>query len=83
MNELMTDVQIIIFSFLQPENIIKLYYTSHYYKNIILQLSNHIGFVVSCHKIISEKDRIWFQNHSISIELIKEYVETTIEKNGY
>jgi len=63
------DVQIKIFSFLQPEDIIACY------NCFLKKLCNHIGFVVYCKEIINEKLMTWFQEKKIKLHLLQEYLE--------
>jgi hypothetical protein len=66
------DVQIKIFSFLQPEDI----FTSYDCFQIIFNhLSTHDGFFVECTTIISNALIAWFQQKKIKLHLNEGYVK--------
>lgn len=67
------DVQILIFSYLEPEDIIASY------ELIPKQLISHIGFEVYCKKIVSEETISWFEQKKIKIHLL---IEKNIRNNG-
>ena len=67
MEYLNDNVQIKIFSFLQPEDIIVCY--DCLLKNII----SHIGFNVHCNSIVSNEIVTWFQKRKIKLHLMQEY----------
>lgn len=75
MNTLNHDVQILLLSYLQPEDIIVFYET---YPLIIEELKSHIGFVVKCLSNVSEEIIQWFQQHTIRLELLQSYIQTDI-----
>jgi hypothetical protein len=68
MDRLMDDVQLIIVSFLKPDEIIQFYNAD---KTVIDALSKHIAFIVQCTEIISDKTVKWFQEHKINLQLLK------------
>ena len=61
------DVQIKIFSFLQPDDIFTCY------DCFLKKLSSHIGFVVNCTSIISDDLVAWFQEKQIKFKLLQIY----------
>lgn len=68
MDRLMDDVQLIIISFLKPDEIIQFYNAD---KTVIDALSKHIAFIVQCTEIVSNKTVKWFQEHKINLQLLK------------
>ena len=70
MDNLCQDVQIIVFSYLSPEEIMVLYDS---YKTMIDELSIHNGFVVHCKHIVNDDVILWFQEKGIQFILLKEY----------
>ena len=64
MNFLNFDVQIIICSFLQPKNIQRIYQC-----HLIHNVCYHIGFVIQCTPVISNKLVQWFHEKQIKINL--------------
>ncbi len=67
------DVQIHIFSYLQPEEIIG---CSELISN---ELLSHVGFQVYCKSIISQETLLWFQQKKIKIHLFQEMI---VQSNG-
>lgn len=70
MQYLNQDVQIHIFSYFEPEDIIHCYY-NRCFTNILKELSSHIGFMVVCKKNVSEKMIYWFEKNNISLHLLR------------
>ena len=71
MNELITDVQIIIFSFLQPNEIISFYNSCNKNASCINQLCSHPGFIVKCQTVINDNTIIeWFRDKNIQLHLL-------------
>ena len=71
MNFLNQDVQIIIFSFLQPKEIILFHNSCRIFQCILHELSSHIGFVINCQSIINDDIVLWFQKNKIKCNLIQ------------
>ena len=72
MEQLIEDVQIEIFSYLYPEEIISFHQSCDNFKQIIKSLSHHKGFVVKCTKIIQDETVSWFQQNQIQLKLLEE-----------
>ena len=68
----MEDVQIEIFSYLYPEEIISFHQSCDNFEQIIKSLSHHKGFVVKCTKIIQDKIVLWFRQNQIQLKLLEE-----------
>ena len=67
------DVQIVILSYVNPEDIYTLYNTSEILAKMMDELASHKGFVVPCRSIITNELLIWFQKKNIKLYLIQEY----------
>jgi hypothetical protein len=73
MDELNQDVQIVILSYLEPNDVMRMY---SLFETIINELSTHVGFVVNCTDYVDLKTRQWFQDHHIHLKLLeKNYAE--------
>ena len=69
---LATDVQKIIMEFLNPEEIKALYETCKDAKIMFDELTKHTNFVVSCKRIIFDKEIKWFELKNIKFKLLEE-----------
>lgn len=74
-DDIMVDVQIYIFSFLQANDIIFFYHSCCEHEKIIQELSKHVGFKVNCQ---SEDDLEWLDEKNIPFHVVTEtYSEDT------
>ena len=69
MNLLNEDVQIIILSFLCPDDIYSLFYSCDLFQKMLQELSSHKGFIVDCKMIIKDLTIDWFQKQNIKLNL--------------
>lgn len=73
MNHLNHDVLCIIFSFLNPENIISVSRSCPTFEFMMKELFAYKGFVVYC-KVIMKKEQVrWFQQHKITFFFMSHY----------
>lgn len=71
------DLQIQIFSYLQPMDIFSFYKSSNENKKIINELSSHVGFNINCKGIIFSSKLIkWFKTKNINLNLLREHINT-------
>ena len=80
MDNLCQDVQIIVFSYLSPEEIMVLYDS---YKIMMDELSIHNGFVVHYKHIVDDTVILWFQEKNIKLNLLKEYKKSNTLQQWY
>lgn len=80
MDNLCQDVQIVVFSYLSPEEIIVLYDS---YKTMIEELSIHKGFAVHCKYTVNDNVILWFQEKNIKLNLLKEYKKSNTLQQWY
>ena len=70
---LATDVQKIIMEFLEPQEIKELYETCKETKIMFEELTKHTNFIVSCNRIILNKELKWFKLKNIRLKLLETY----------
>ena len=70
---LATDVQKIIMEFLEPQEIKELYETCKETKVMFNELTKHTNFIVSCNRIILNKEIKWFKLKNIKLKLLETY----------
>ena len=70
---LATDVQKIIMEFLEPQEIKALYETCKETKVMFEELTKHTNFIVSCNRIILNKELKWFELKNIKLKLLETY----------
>ena len=73
---LATDVQKIIMEFLEPQEIKELYETCKETKVMFDELTKHTNFIVSCNRIILNKELKWFELKNIKLKLLETYRTT-------
>ena len=78
---LATDVQKLIMEFLKPQEIKMLYETCKETKVMFDELTKHTNFIVSCNRIIINKELKWFELKNIKLKLLETY--ENINKNQY
>ena len=71
------DVQILILSYLEPEDIITLHNANHFL--IINDLKTYFPFTIYCHKIVSNETIQWFEQHTIPLKL---HTTHTVDEDG-
>ena len=72
MDQLMEDVQLVIFSYLLPKEIYTLYHACDYFKTIIDELIKHPGFQIQdCKSIVEDEVVLWFQEMNIYLKLME------------
>ena len=71
-----TDVQKIIMEFLEPQEIKALYETCKETKVMFEELTKHTNFIVSCNRIILNKELKWFELKNIKLKLLETYRTT-------
>ena len=79
---LATDVQKIIMEFLEPQEIKVLYETCKNLKLMFDELTKHTNFIVSCNRIILNKELKWFKLKNIKLKLLETY-EKSANGNQY
>jgi hypothetical protein len=70
---LATDVQKIIMEYLEPKEIKELYVTCKETKIMFDELTKHTNFIVSCNRIILNKEIKWFELKNIKLKLLETY----------
>ena len=70
---LATDVQKIIMEFLEPQEIKELYETCKETKVMFNEQTKHTNFIVSCNRIILNKEIKWFKLKNIKLKLLETY----------
>ena len=70
---LATDVQKIIMEFLEPQEIKELYETCKETKVMFDELTKYANFIVSCNRIILNKELKWFELKNIKLKLLERY----------
>jgi antitoxin component YwqK of YwqJK toxin-antitoxin module len=70
---LATDVQKIIMEFLEPQEIKVLYETCTFSKVMFEELTKHTNYIVSCNRIILDKEIKWFELKNIKLKLLETY----------
>ena len=68
---LATDVQKIIIEFLEPQEIKELYETCKETKVMFEELTKYANFIVSCNRIILNKELKWFELKNIKLKLFE------------
>jgi hypothetical protein len=68
------DVQIIIFSFLQPDEIIHFYNSCDENACLLKELSFHPGLIIKCTTIVSNEIIEWFKEKNIQLDLFKQHI---------
>ena len=64
---LATDVQKIIMEFLEPQEIKELYETCNDAKIMFDELTKHTNFIVSCKRIMIDKELKWYKSKNIKL----------------
>lgn len=65
MDRLCQDVQIIIFTYLNPLDVISFCNSSILFETIINDLSNHVAFVIKCKGFVERNHLEWFKQKNI------------------
>ena len=69
------DIQIVFLSHLDPADIIRIYQSSKKYKEMIDNLIDHPGFIVTCHRALKQEELNWFRMKNIRIRLLQDHKE--------